>query len=327
MATSRRDVVNYKGVVRSNHWYGRGKKMAERKTGGHWPVLLAAVLWGTSGTTQTFAPAGATPLAIGTARMFLGGASLLVIALLRGSFQKGGKWPLWETLLASLSMAAFQPFFFTGVSWAGVAVGTVVAIGSSPILAGLLGYFLRGERPDRRWALATLLAVTGCGLLFIPGSGGGVNPWGVLLALGAGLSFALYVVTNKTLLENHSPAAANALVFCFGALLLSPLLFFVDFSWLADSRGIAVVLHLGLVVTTVAYLLFSWGLERLPAATAVTLSLAEPLTAALLGVVVVGESLTLLAALGVALLLAGLFIMSWNPGAQKGRAADPGPVS
>jgi len=302
--------------------------MAERKTGGHWLVLLAAVLWGTSGTTQSFAPAGATPLAIGAARMLLGGSALLAIALLRGSFRKGGKWPRRETLLAALSMAAFQPFFFTGVSLAGVAVGTVVAIGSSPILAGCLAYLLRGERPGRRWALATLLAVGGCSLLFIPGSGGGVNPWGVLLALGAGLSFALYVVANKTLLEAHSPDAVNAVVFCAGALLLAPLLFVVDLKWLADPRGMAVILHLGLMVTAVAYLLFSWGLERLPAATAVTLSLAEPLTAALLGVVVVGERLTLPAALGVILLLAGLFIVSWSPGAKKRQAAaGAGPVS
>lgn len=298
--------------------------MDDRKIGGHWLVLLAAVLWGTSGTTQSFAPAGATPLAIGTARMLLGGSALLALALLRGSLQKGGEWPLRETVLAALSMAVFQPFFFTGVSWAGVAVGTVVAIGSSPILAGLLGFLFRGERPGRRWALATLLAVAGCGLLFFPGHGEGINPWGVLLALGAGLSFALYVVTNKTLLEDHSPDAANAIVFFGGALILSPLLFFVDLDWLADPRGIAVVLHLGLVVTAIAYLLFSWGLEGMPAATAVTLSLAEPLTAALLGVIVVGERLTLPAALGVALLLAGLFIMSWSPGAHKGRAADPG---
>jgi DME family drug/metabolite transporter len=66
------------------------------------------------------------------------------------------------------------------------------------------------------------------------------------------------------------------------------------------------VLHLGLVTTALAYILFARGLNRILAATAVTLSLAEPLTAGLLGVIVVGEQLTTLAVVGIGLLIAGL---------------------
>ena len=60
--------------------------------------------------------------------------------------------------LAAGGMAAYQPLFFGGVARTGVAVGTMVGIGSAPVFAGLLGLLLRGERPGRRWAAATLSA-------------------------------------------------------------------------------------------------------------------------------------------------------------------------
>jgi DME family drug/metabolite transporter len=208
-------------------------------------------------------------------------------------------------------MAAYQLCFFAAVVRTGVAVGTVVAIGSAPILAGGLGWLARGERPDRRWAAATALAVVGCGLLI----GAGRTPFGreahvdtlgVVLALGGGVAYASYAVASKGLLERISPDAATAAVFCLGALFLSPMLLIADLSWLAQPRGVAVALHLGLVATAAAYALFARGLRVVPVATAVTLSLAEPLTAASLGLLVLGERLTPPAIVGVALLLGGL---------------------
>jgi drug/metabolite transporter, DME family len=67
-----------------------------------------------------------------------------------------------------------------------------------------------------------------------------------------------------------------------------------------------VILHLGPIATAAARVLFARGLALIPVATAVTLSLAEPLTAALLGVVVLGERLTVPALTGIGLIFAGL---------------------
>jgi DME family drug/metabolite transporter len=72
----------------------------------------------------------------------------------------------------------------------------------------------------------------------------------------------------------------------------------------------AVALHLGLVATAVAYTLFARGLEAVPVATSVTLGLAEPFTAATLGVVLLGERLTGSVMVGAGLILGGLVILS-----------------
>lgn len=74
-------------------------------------VLLAAILWGTTGTTQAFAPKEAAPLVFGAVRMAVGGITLLLFAALRGQLKRSG-WPVKTLIIAALSMAFYQPFFF-----------------------------------------------------------------------------------------------------------------------------------------------------------------------------------------------------------------------
>lgn len=279
-------------------------------------VLLAAVLWGTTGTAQTFAPENTNPIALGAIRLALGGLTLLIIVLFLGKLDIKNL-PMKATLIAALSMAFYQPFFFSAVKMTGVAIGTAVAIGSSPILAGLLEWLIGKRRPSNVWWGATLLSIVGCLLLFINKDAVSVNPLGVLLALGAGLSFATYTIVSKELLRLHQPETVVAIVFTLSAVLLAPFLFFLDLSWLLEFNGIAVSLHLGIFATAIAYLLFSKGLTFVPASTAVTLSLAEPLTAALLGVFLVGEQLTTIAWVGIGLLFLGITLLTTSKEKNK----------
>ncbi len=274
----------------------------------HWQVLFAAMLWGTTGTSQAFAPKTASSLAIGAVRLALGGAILLVLALTKGTLRRGN-WPRIATVIAALGMAAYQPFFFAGVAKTGVAVGTIVTIGSAPIIAGFFGFIVRAERPNRQWFIATALAILGCVLLLTSGNRLSVNASGFVMAICAGTAYAVYAIANKRLLDNHPPEAVIAVIFCLSAILLAPLLVTAKLSWLKEGRGFLVAIHLGLVATAIAYILFARGLASLPVATAVTLSLAEPLAAALLGVIVLGERLTPLAFVGMFLLFVGLVIL------------------
>jgi len=185
-----------------------------------------------------------------------------------------------------------------------------VTIGSSPILAGLLGWLLRKERPGWRWYLATILAVAGGVLLILPGEKIHIDPQGIALALISGFSYAVFSVTSKGMLEKTPPDAAMAIVFSLGAILLSPILFRADLSWLSQPNGWMSALFLGLVSTALAYILFARGLVSVPVAKAVTLTLAEPLTASLLGVILLDEDLPRTAASGIGLIFAGLVVLS-----------------
>jgi DME family drug/metabolite transporter len=226
-----------------------------------------------------------------------------------GRLSNQTRLPIRPTLIGAASIAAYQLCFFAAVSLTGVAIGTIVAIGSAPILAGLLSWLVDRERPQRRWIMATLLAVAGCTVLIASGGTLNVNAGGVLLALGAGAAYAVYAHSSKALLAEHTPDLVTAVLFSLGAVFLLPVLFISDLSWLSTGRGLMVALHLGLVATALAYILFTRGLQRIPVSSAVTLSLAEPLTAALLGILLLRERLTFPGLIGISLLLTGLFYL------------------
>lgn len=279
-------------------------------------VLLAAALFGTTGTAQALGPASTTPLGVGAARLVLGGLALLVLVSGRR-----GVLALWRTLtglLAGACTALYQVCFFAGVDRAGVAIGTLVAIGSGPVLTGLLAARLLHERPGRPWLVATAVCVAGLALL--TGSGAErPDPVGVLLALLAGGSYAAYTVLAKQQLDaGHAPATVMAAAFGLGGLLSLPLLMTQPVGWLATGGGVALAAYLGLVTVTLAYLLFVRGLAVLPAGPVTTLVLAEPVVATALGVVVLDERLSAVAVAGAGLVLLGLLLQGreWQTASQ-----------
>ncbi len=280
-----------------------------RTISGYWLIIGAAVLWGTTGTAQAFTPIGFDPKIIGTLRLLIGGLALLLLAIKRKELGHYRDWKLCPVLLAAAFTSSFQLCFFAAVAKTGVAVGTIIGIGSAPIAGGLLGLIFRGENPGPRWLMATVLAIIGCTLLSFSGGDVNVDPIGVLLALAAGFSYAAYTLVIKGLLEKHSPIGSMAVVVCLGAAILSPLLIDIDPDWILQPRTIGIVLYIGLATMALSYFLFAKGLQSVPVATAVTLSLAEPMTAALMGIIVLGEQLDTQAFYGIGLIFAGLFVL------------------
>lgn len=274
-------------------------------------VLLGAVLWGTTGTAQTFMPQTIHPLAVGASRLAVGGFSLLAVLLIMRKIDFRN-WPWRATIYAAISMAVFQYLFFSSVRLTGIAIGTVVTIGSAPVFSGFIEWLLLKRRPDRVWMIATLLAIIGCVLLFLNKDGIVVNPIGVTMSLGAGLLFAFYALVNKEVLEKTEPIPAVAVIFSVSALMLLPFLLLFETEGLLTGSGIAVVIYLGIATTSVAYILFSTGLKRIPSSSAVTLSLAEPLTAALLSVLIVRERLDLTSWIGIVMLLGGILVLTMS---------------
>ena len=299
-----------------------------RQASGAVAILLGAAAFGSTGTAAHFAPAGASTASIGAARIAVGGALLAGIAVSTGEGRRAVRQLLAgraayraALILAAVAVAGYQVCFFAAVRMTGVAVGTVVAIGSAPVFTGVLSRLTGGPRPGARWLLATAAAVAGCTVLVTGGRGSGVAPAGVLLALAAGLCYAVYAVMAARLISGGSPeTAVMGLLFGSAAVLLAPVLAASPPGWVLSGRGIAVVGYLGLVTTAAAYLLYGRGLRTVPAPVAVTLGLAEPVVAAILGLVVVGERLTGTGVTG--LVLVGLALATLV-GSPAPKAAPP----
>lgn len=272
-------------------------------------VLVAAMLWGTVGTTQTFLTEGVSPIAVAGVRSAIGGGTLLiaVVFMKKISFRN---WSWKWTIFAALAIALFQCLFFTSVRYTGVAVGTVVTIGSAPIFAGIIEWLIWKVRPSIVWGVATCLAVIGCVLLFANKGEAVIDLFGVGLALAAGFMFALYTNVSKQLMKREETLPAVAMTFSICAIILGPFTMRDGFNWLSEGVNLGAMLFMALAATSLAYLLFLSGLKKISSSAAVTLSLAEPLTAALLGVFLVGEYLSLLSWMGIALLLGGIVVLT-----------------
>ncbi|HUR16449.1 MAG TPA: EamA family transporter [Candidatus Limnocylindrales bacterium] len=289
-------------------------------------VLLAAVLFGTTGTAQALGPTSTTPLGVGAARLIVGGLALLLVLPVVG-VRRSEAFALWRSpsgLIAGLCTALYQVSFFAGVERAGVAIGTLVAIGSGPVFAGVLAGRLLGDRPSRAWIGATALCLVGLALLALAGPGTpAVDLLGIALALVAGLGYAAYTVLAKMQLgAGHAPSAVVAAAFGLGGLILIPALVTQPVAWLAQPEGVALALYLGLATTTVAYLLFGRGLSVLQAGPVTTLVLAEPMVATILGTALLHEQLTIAGAVGTALIVVGILVQGVVTSRGRGREGE-----
>lgn len=283
-------------------------------------LVLAAALWGTTGSSQALLDGAVPSGVVGALRILVGGVVLMLVAAreLRSSIPHvRSAWPL--LLATAVSVAAYQLAFFTGVRLVGIAVGTILTVGSAPFVAGSLSILLGHHRPSRRWALTTLVAVIGLVLLVRPDGALRPQPLGVLAALASGTAFAVYTVLAKRLMVRGVPRLTSvALPFFVGGLLLVPTLLAglgraASPELLLTPRGLLIVGWLGIVATALSYLLFSAGLRGVPAVTGTTLALAEPLTATVLGIVVFGERLGAVALLGAGAVAAALVAAAARP--------------
>ena len=292
-------------------------------------VVLAAVLFGTSGTARELGPDSASSLSVGAARITIGSMVLWSVVLggrRREPLPSSATVRSLRSLLVigGFGVAVYTPLFFVAVDRSGVAIGTVVAIASGPFFAAGLDWMFRRVRPTAAWLRGTVVTVLGATVLIVSvDSGGtGVDLLGVAAALAAGFGYATYSVSSKATMERGlASTIALAIPFTIGVVVVLVLSVGQGASWLATSSGLAMALYLGVVATGLAYVLFGYGLRRLTSATAVTLVLAEPLTAALLAVVVLDESIPVAGWLGVVAVMGGLVLVG-RSASRVGRRSD-----
>lgn len=283
-------------------------------------VLAASVLWGTTGTAATFAPE-VSPLAIGAAAMGFGGLLQAAIAarpMLAFGPSLRSKWP--TVALGALAVALYPLAFYSSMHLAGVAVGTVVSIGSAPLASAVVERVVDKRPFTARWTAGAVLGVSGAVLLCLAEAGnaeaGAIRSvWstyaGIGLGLLAGLTYAIYSWAAHRLINTGIPSrAVMGTVFGAGGVMLMPVLALTGAPFVASWQNFAVGAYMALVPMFAGYVLFGWGLARVRASTATTVSLAETVVAAVLAVLVVGERLPALAWTGAALIAGSLFILT-----------------
>lgn len=272
-------------------------------------VIGAAMLWGTTGTSQSLAGGTLSSLWFGALRLLFAALFFVAFAAVTAGLTRRA----WQGLRpgaaigAGLCMAAYNLSFFAGVKASGVGVGTAIALGSGPIWAGLLQAVFQRQPPTLVWWIGTGVAIAGGMMLSLAGGAQAVSPLGVTLCLASGLSYAVYTLLNKRLVA-HAPASSITLTaFAVAALVALPAATAQGGFPNLDARALAAVAYTGVVTAGVGYLLLSWALLHVRPATAVTLALTEPVLAFLLAVGVLGEQANYTSFVGLALVVAGVF--------------------
>ena len=289
-------------------------------------TVAAGALFATGGTAQALGPSGTTPFTVAEMRLGIGGLLMLALLPLVGFHARQVAQVLRHPLiwLLALTSLGFQVLYFTGVSQAGVALGALLAMGSVPVFAGLLGPVI-GHRITRAWAIATAICVAGLALLSLDGIQGG-SGWGVIAALAGGLSGALFVLTTKVVIEKGMPGVpANVAAYLIAGLALLPVIILVpqDLSWIGTVGGIVLALYLGMFAMAIPNILWVTGLAGLAPGPSSTLMLTEPAVATLLGIVVLGESLAIAGIVGIVLVMVGLLLQ----GLALARTPDEEPIA
>ena len=272
-------------------------------------ILGAATLFGTTGTVLANGPLGVDPVSAGVVRLLVGGAGLAIFSY-RHFRQVLGQF--WLTGLGAIGVGAYQLCFFYSTRHAGVAVATVITIGSSPLFARLIGALRHRPPPHRLWYLAALILSVGLAFLSsAQDADSQVELVGVISALVAGLSYAIYTECAAVLIDQKlDSTAVMGVLFLSAGILTSPFLLFRPVSWIATQRGVVMIVYLGIVTLSLAYVAFGKGLKKLVPTTVVMLTLLEPVVATLLAYFVLHEKVSGPTWFGTVLVLVGLPIIA-----------------
>ena len=274
-------------------------------------VLGAALCFGTTGTTQQLGVPDISPVAVASARLLCGSLFLFIFAYFQRKTRGEIRMPFRDLIICGSGIGMYQLTFFSAVHSTGIAIATVTALGAAPTLSAVVAYLVIKEKPQKSWYLGTSVTILG---IVLVGTANGVqsfNPKGVGLAVLAGYVFAVFnVVCRKSLARGAQDMWLTATTFGVAAVVSFPFLFTQSPEWILTTKGLLTVFWLGLVTTSIGYVLFMYGLKRIDSSKAATVVLAEPATATVLAAVVVGEHLVLRSYLGIAIVAAGIAYIS-----------------
>lgn len=289
------------------------------------------MIWGTigPGVDLVHERSGLSPLTIGAYRSVAALAVLWLAVVARGRVGAcralmSGEWR--RVVLRGLLTASFMLLFFVAVLAVGVSVATVVALGVAPVLLLVLTTAQQGRRPSPVELATVVTAVVGLALVGFGGDGpGGIAGGavvGLIAAVASGAAYGLSADVASFVSRGHDALAITTMTMTVAAVVLIPgglLVAGLRGERLGSHDPVTWVLlgYLGAVTMALAYVLLFAGLRSMPSGAAVVATLLEPVTAVVIAVTFLGETLTPAMIVGSLLILAAI--------AGLGRRAEPQP--
>ncbi|MBC7002677.1 EamA family transporter [Photobacterium sp. BZF1] len=281
-------------------------------------ILFASTLWGTTGTVASLAPE-ISSLAIGAFSMGGGGLLQAFIARkhLRSGFRQISRHK-GKLVVSAIALAIYPLVFYSSMRFAGVAIGTVISIATAPFFTVMLECLFSKEKTvSKKWLTSFLVGTAGILLLVFSESSSSshfdsnLRLIGIILGLVAGMSYAIYSWVAKTMIDEGVPSqAALGSIFGIGALMLLPTLLITGDNLLSSTTNVMVIGYMALIPMGLGYIAYGFGLRFVTASSATLMTLFEPVVAAGLAVLIVGESIPVLGWCGIGLILICLLMQA-----------------
>ncbi|MFI1735417.1 DMT family transporter [Streptomyces acidicola] len=279
-------------------------------------LIVAGAAWGTAGAAASlvFRASDMGPVALSFWRCAAGLVLLLAVRLPRprpAVALATVREPLGRKALRAgatgIGLAVFQTAYFAAVDETGLAVATVVTLGAGPVLIALGARLTMGERLGRGGVAAVAGALVGLAVLVLGNGGTSVRPWGVLLAVVSAAGYCVMTLLTRWWGRDGGVDASGTTAWTFAVASLCLLPLSLAEGLVPATAQPALILgllaYIAAIPTALAYALYFAGAAVVRSATVSVIMLLEPVSAAVLAVVVLGERLTAATAVGTLLML------------------------
>lgn len=284
-------------------------------------VLAAGSLWGTiSIFVRHMNAIGLSAVQISLIRAVVGAmAMFLWLGLTRRELLKIRLRHIWYFVGTGIvSLALFNLCYFTVIELSQASIA-VVLLYTSPIFIMILSALLFQEKITKNKLIALAMVFVGC--VLVAGLLGGtypLTPIVLLLGLGSGLFYGLYSIFGTVALRHYDTMTVTAYTFLFAALGTLPFgcVGALCTAIAAHPSGILWGLGVALICAVAPYLLYTWGLSRMPSSRAAILVTVEPLVGALIGILLYHEPANPMKLIGMALIFGAVLVLNLGQKAE-----------
>lgn len=282
-------------------------------------IIIAGALWGIIALFVNFLKAaGLNSIQCVAARVFFTALIMVIYLFIKDRSQLKIKLrDIWYFIgTGILSIAFFNFCYFEAIEVMGGVAVPALLLYTAPIFVMLLSIVIFKEEITAKKLTALVITFIGLGFVTEAFCGGGaITLRGLLLGLGSGLGYALYSIFGKFLVKKYSAMTITAYTFIIASIGVIPVSGICsDLNLLFSAQGILSAVGLAFFSTVLPFLLYTNGLEGTDAGKASILATVEPFVAAIVGVLVYGESITAGKCIGMILILSAIILLNLKAG-------------
>ena len=286
-------------------------------------IVIGASFWGVIGVfSRELNDRGLDSLQVTEVRCIVTAVALALILLIYDKkllkIDPKDIWMFFGT--GVIGIISFNVLYFEAAEIVTLSM-TSVLLYTAPFFVVILSAIIFREKLTGQKGLSLVFAFAGCLLISgVIGSEQGFNAEGFLLGLGSGVGYALYTIFSKFALKKYHPFTLTFYTFFVAGICLIP---FCNIPYMADvainvDGALMWMLALGLLITTLPYFLYNFGLKGLDAGVASVMAFIEPMVATIAGFVIYNEAPTVFNLLGIAMILTAVILLNIQFGNREG---------